>query len=103
MSDWTHFACLAIAFVATITAFQTARSLVREPGSPSTATVLAVSVCLGFVCTLPSAGTRELAWLPALAGAYFGTIALGTVVCLLCEIRKTLPLSPSRGNRDDNG
>lgn len=94
MTDMGYFTCLTVTAISTVTALFSARSIIRYEGSVDvgvayfSSIVLALSTCLGFVCTLPFRHTHEMPWLPLVGAVVFGSIVLATILCCICQIKK---------------
>jgi len=77
MGDIGYFACLGVSILCAIAVPIACKDCVTaNTRSALIAAVAGVGSVLGFVCSLPFGGTREMPWLPYIAGAYFGGIAL---------------------------
>jgi len=80
MRDEFYFACLAVVIISAIaTPICAQRLFARAAASPRSALICGMTIVLGFACSLPFGGTREMPWLSWLAGIYFGSAALGIV------------------------
>ena len=77
MGDVGYFACLGVSVLCAIAVPIACRDCITGKGrSALIAAVAGLGSALGFVCSLPFGGTREMPWLPYIAGSYFGGIVL---------------------------